>query len=243
MTTFRSGSTPIHLLLSAYLEQTEGITSLDAFFDLWEYGYRETKNGIEIVRPREPKLGPKLFMDMPLHRPRSIAARTTLLQRHYKNYFVKSHPLMGRPMSWLLQTHDFIFTERKDLPAQIVSYLISCAYGRWYREAGLFPKPRSLVARKEWFNELEVSLGKYFALKILLPSAPVITYEDFCNTEPKTLLARAGLKKRWRTDKIELPQRQNSADLGEKIIALRNQKAVASWYKNSFLQDRCPWPY
>jgi hypothetical protein len=41
---------------------------------------------------------------------------------------------------------------------------------------------------------------------------------------------------------LALPPRQNSAEFGEKLEALRNRKTVARWYKDSFLQDLRAWP-
>lgn len=242
MTTFRSGSTPIHSLLSAYLNQTSGIVSLDAYFDLWEFGYKETANGIEMRPYRESKLGPKDFKKLPLKQPRTLVARLELLKRYHQKYFIKCNPIEGDVMDWLLDHYDFIFTERLDLPAQIVSYQISCGYGRWYKRSGLFLERRSLTARRDWFTELEVSLSQYFMLKSYLPSAPVLTYESFAKLTPRQFLKQAGLTRVWNPKLVTLTAKQNHDDFDRNLAVFKNRSEIAKWYKSSLLQTIRPWP-
>ena len=64
ITTWRSGSTPIHQILSSYLKQTQGLTSLSYFFDIWENSY-EQKNG-KILQKKKvaPPAGPFFYSSL-----------------------------------------------------------------------------------------------------------------------------------------------------------------------------------
>ena len=242
ITTWRSGSTPIHHLLSSYLLQTRGIESLGGFFDVWENGYQE-RNGSIVRRPPRRRLpGPFDFSTQPKETPVRISNRVKMYQKHLGEYFVLTHPLQPQVMNWIFETHTPVFTYRKDLPGQMISFLISCALGAWYLPAGLFPEKGTLTAHLEWFLELEADINRYFQLQQLCSEAPRISFEEFNSADPRALLNKIGLRESWESSLVEMPKRQNSDSFSEKLMAFRNASEIEIWYKDSILQSRSPWP-
>ena len=224
------------------MKQTQGLNSLSYFFDIWENSYEE-KNG-KIIRKKKaaPEPGPFFYSTLKRGEPSTVKARVKLYKPHVGEYFLLTQPLEPKAINWLLQTHTPLFTEREDLPGQMISFLISCAEGSWYRPDGLFPKEQTLVARSEWFIELETDLLWYFCLRKICVNSPVITYEQFLKKKPKKLLADIGLTEKWDAASIKLSSRQNSTDFQKKLAAFKNADEIKSWYKKSFLNSHCEWP-
>ena len=218
--THRSGSVPIGILLEYYMEnalQTQGLG--DVF---------EMRRDFQLPRDRRIKSSLK-----------TIEQRWSWIKNQDQKYFFTVYPVVTNElMQELLKSHRFIFSERKNLVAQILSFLIVENKDQFYQDGGLGIRKSSILGSYRNFRKIEAQLFQYFRLKAELKPEKVLTYETFLKHTPRDFLETVGFSKPIDWSNLKLTEKQNPEN---KLELFTNPREIENWYRDSYLQKIYPW--
>ena len=223
--THRSGSVPIGILLEHYMENAAGIHGLGDVFEM--------RPAFQLPRDRRLKEWSRGASVA------SIQKRWKWLQAQDQDFFFTVYPVIPTEvMQSLLKNYQFVFSERRNLVAQVLSFLIVENEHRFYRKGGLRLRKESVVADYSLFRKIEGQLFQYFRIKAELKPKKVLTYEDFLKKTPAKFLKAAGFSQEIDWSGVELTDMQNPKD---KLVLFKNPDDIESWYRESYLEKLCPW--
>lgn len=163
----------------------------------------------------------------------SFHQRFDLARQLQGKLFFKVFPSCFREdtSEWLVNNHQFIASERKDLWEQVLSYLVSDATGQWYSETGINLAPHSLTATFKGFKTIERSVFHYQHLKKRLRPIASLSYEDdLLKKSASQILREVGLNGEFNQDFRQV-QKQN---MRPKEELFKNLEEIRAWYDDSF---------
>ena len=223
--THRSGSVAIGILLEYALEQKFDILGLGDFFEL--------RPEFQLPRDRQYlKYSKGQNLQSRIQRWRWLRSQTT-------PYFFTFYP--GLPPSidqGILKTYDLIFSERKNLPEQILSFLLVSATGEFYPKFETSSSKELFVAKKQDFKRIEAQIFLYQRIKAQLKPKYVLYYEDFCLLNPNQFLAPLKLGP-LRSPKLGFHSRVLKGPKKEERF--KNLGEIKAWYRDSFLDKIHKW--
>jgi hypothetical protein len=231
-TTARAGSTPVYEILKSYLAHQHGLVGAHTILNP-HFGTYATRQGKLHCDPRKNTF-PGFDEE------RAFRSRARLVKKHHGKIFFRAYPheIRGEFGLWLLDNYEFIFHERKNKVAQVLSFLISANLQVWYKQEGIVVPRRSLKAKKSDFSAIEGSLYVYEHLRRTLDPKRCFTHEDFLRLKPAAFLRHAGFRGGIDAKKVWLPPKQN---VGRKIERFSNPREIKKWYEASWLSDLYPW--
>ncbi|HEX4925156.1 MAG TPA: hypothetical protein VFV50_13770 [Bdellovibrionales bacterium] len=237
LATPRSGSSLVYAALAWHLFRRSGVIPLSEAFNV----YQNLQIDGETLRA-----GP--FDYSATFTPERAAEiereRVDLVTRAPGAYFFKVMPGQLSTFTiktWLLRHYEPVFVERRNLFEQYVSLLISMTTGKWHAPGPIRFTPASLnvsPSHARWVRvRLEEMYTSYLSFKLLVPSAPVLVYEEFSDrTDPAELCRRAGIPEPADFSAYQSRLSRNPP-LEEKLACFTEPELVIAEYRRSKLSE------